>query len=353
MQLLVVGSTYESGLACRKLAGLSSVDKIWSLPMGPAGYAMAATRTTLDESNETFPGRLLPHLHFRNKWGHKLFTIDLPGFHVIKLTNSDKLPELAKIERLPASLSIVDTTPQDNAFVCVLSDGSELHVQGTLWATGTRPSAPSASAPYRNPSPGAVACWGFRRNDLLDLKAWEFRTALGKSLELLPLPEGLVSVRMRFKASTAPRQSACDLRKLFEEFGSDVEAILEDVADDDIHAWLEDDLWPNFQPKVGTIALGASSVNSPALTTFGWATTLAQLQVSSLHDSLSTGCWSPLDWNPTFERAIRPFTTSERYLRHALHYDNALIRPLRDTLLRWLPSSFLATQLKQHLSLPG
>jgi hypothetical protein len=234
-----------------------------------------------------------------------------------------------------------------------MSDGSELLCTGVLFADGPRSKARELMERTSRSrwDPLSVACWSFVRQDPLALKSWEFRTDLGKSVELLPLPEGLVRVKLRFRTPNGARLLPAELRDLFSEFGPDLAALLEDLPPDSISFW-DDEEPPRvaFSPLPGTLAVGQAALGIPLLESFDWALRLAKHQLDRVVESLLAQHWDPSAWEPACQEALRPMMASERYLRGSLHYDNALLRPLRDLLMRVIPAGVLLERVKSRLS---
>lgn len=328
------------------------MERVWSLPGPAAGYAVVSTGWgNLPSALRAAPARSVERVVLRDRWGKHLMGHRLDGYRSLKLPQ-DSLARTAITEPLQAGVELVRCR-QSEGVVCQLSDGSELACTGVLFADGPFSRARDLMervAPGR-PDKASVACWSFVRQDLLDLQAWEFRTALGKSVELLPLPEGRLRVKLRFRTPAGARQMPAELRDLFSEFGPEVESLLEGVEAESISYWDEGEpARVAFSPLPGTLALGQAALGASLLETFDWNSRLVRAQLQRLVESLLAGHWDPTAWEPACQESVRPLLDSERYLRAKLHYDNALLRPLRDLVLRLVPSGVLVDKVKGRLA---
>jgi hypothetical protein len=158
-------------------------------------------------------------------------------------------------------------------------------------------------------------------------------------------------VKLRFRTTCGARQSAAQLKELFTEFGPDMEALLEGVEAESISYWEEEDpVKVAFSPLPGTLALGQAALGVPLLETFDWTCRLAKRQMERVVESVLAEHWDPTAWEPACQEALRLLLASERYLRGALHYDNALLRPLRDLALRLVPAGVIVERVKGRLA---
>lgn len=332
---------------------MAGVERVFSLPGAGSSWAVISSRLgQTPAALREAPGRPIDRLVLRDRWGKQLMSQPLDGYQSLFLS-SEARARGSNIEALEPGLELVRCRKSEGV-VCQLSDGSELVCTGVLFADGPfsrgRDLMERVSRSHRDKQ--AVACWSFVRQDLLDLRSWEFRTALGKSVELLPLPGGRQRVKLRFRTPSGARQLPAQLRELFSEFGPEVESLLEGVEPDSISYWDEEEpARIAFCPLPGTLALGQAALGLPLLESFDWDLRLTRAQLERVVESLLAGHWDPPAFEPHCWEALRPLLASERYLRGSLHYDNALLRPLRDVMWRLLPSSLLASRLKERLTL--
>jgi hypothetical protein len=99
----------------------------------------------------------------------------------------------------------------------------------------------------------------------------------------------------------------------------------------------------------GTLALGEAALGVPLLGTFDWGLRVARRQIERVVESVMAENWEPESWEPQCQDTLRPLLRSERFLRVSLHYDNPLLRPLRDLAIRLIPSGVLMERLKGRL----
>ncbi len=340
-------------MACEVLGGIAGVERVWNLPTPGTAYTVVSSSMTPPPSWREVKSRSLPRVTLRDRWGKLLLGHSLEGFASLAFP-SVGVARTPLLQTLESSVSLVRCRPEEGGALCSLSDGTELACTGVVFADGPRSVARTLidRSLARKDDRKAVVCWSFVRRDLLDLSAWEFRTALGKSVEQLPLPEGKVRVKLRFKTDVGARQTPAQLKELFSEFGPDIEALLEGVEEAEIEHWVEED--PSrvaFCPFPGTMALGQAALGTPILDTFDWAIRLSKRQMERVVESVVVDHWNPTAWEPTFQEAWKPLQTSERYFRLALHYDNALLRPLRDVALRLLPAGVVIDRVRRRLDL--
>ena len=340
-------------MACRVLSGIVGVEKVWSLPGGGGGHAILSSGLANPSEWRALPSRALNRVVLRDRWGKHVVGHPLPGFEVLKLPPAPAASDL-KVEHLDASLGLVRCRRGEGGVTCQLSDGSELIGTGVIFADGARSRGRELMERLsrQRVDPDGVACWSYVRPDLLDLQAWELRTALGKSVEQLPLPEGKVRVKLRFRTPYGAKQDAGELLSLFSDFGPDMESLLEGVDGQSITYWEEEEpAGVVFCPLPGTIALGEAALGVPLLSSFDWSMRLCKRQMERVVESLLADSWDPEAFEPAFQDTLRPLLASERFFRRALHYDNALLRPLRDLALKLVPSGILVERLKNRLGI--
>lgn len=235
-----------------------------------------------------------------------------------------------------------------------LSDSTELACQGVLFGDGEdsqiksfwdKPAVPSHAGQE-------VRCWSFSAQNIIGVKSWEYRWAPGKSVELLPLPQERLSVRLRFKSRYGGELSVIELRELYSEFGSDMTALLESPDLDNISCRLEKPVdAPSFFPAPGCFALGRAAWSPGTFLASSWLERFVEQQLATVLDQGQ----NPKLLGESFEAQSREFleelSQKSKFATQQLHLDNALIRSLRGALLTLLPSSFVARKLKARLKL--
>ncbi len=287
----------------------------------------------------------------RTRWGKQIVSLPLEGYSSLRIADLEAVRS-GPAEMLDPQLDLLRTQKGAEGVTCSFSDGSDLLCDGVFYCDGPNSvgrkflSKRVADTADRR----AVACWSFIRRDLLNANAWEFRTALGKSVEQLPLPSGLVRVKLRFQTPYGARQTASDLRELFSEFGPDMEALLEGLEPEQIQFFEERDVEGlAFSPTPGTLALGEAALGLPLLGSFDWGVRATRRQLERIVESLLVENWEPEAFEPTFREVLSPILKAERYLRGTLHYDNVFLRPLRDIALRLTPESVLRDRVRSRL----
>lgn len=338
-------------MACEVLAGITGVERVWSLPGPEPGYAIASNLASAPPSGlRQIPSLPIKRVVLRDRWGKRLMGHALDNYRALELPRHGA-SRTSVVEPLDAGLQLVRVR-RDEGVVCQMSDGSEHVCTGVIFADGARSRGRELmERPPRGRADAAgVACWSFLRSDPLDMQVWEFRTAMGKSVELLPLPAGKLRVKLRFRTSHGARQLPAELCDLFSEFGPDLAALLEGVDVSAIsYCEEEDPLKVAFSPLPGTMALGQAALGVPLLESFDWALRLSRMQMERVVESLLADNWDPIAWEPAFQESLKPILDSERYLRKGLHYDNALLRPIRDVALRLIPAGILVDRVKGRL----
>ncbi len=287
----------------------------------------------------------------RNRWGRQIVSLPLDEVSTLKVRDVEAARQ-GPAQFLDPQLELQRTQKGAEGVLCTFSDGSDLLCDGVVFCDGPN-SVGRKFLSRRTPdvaATSAVACWGFVRRDLLMTSSWEFRTALGKSVEQLPLPDGLVRVRFRFRTPYGARQTASELRELFSEFGPDIEALLEGVEPEQIQFHEERDAEAiSFTPTPGTLAIGEAALGLPLLGSFDWSVRAARRQLERVVESLLVENWEPEAFEPVFREVLAPILKAERYLRATLHYDNVFLRPLRDIALRLTPESVLRDRVRGRL----
>ncbi len=358
MRFLVLGSTLEAAMALEFLQGFEGVEKIWHLP-GGGGRIGVLAETPLPRDWTAFPTETVNRALIRDRWGKTLIKFKLPNYRVMEIPEGC-LSRNGKVETLSPGTELLRTrrtTGEDgiDQVSCEFSDGSELVGRGVILADGVRSKGRElmkSVSPLKPLDARANACWTFVRQDLLSLEAWEFRSAPGKSVEQLPLPNGRVRVKLRFRTSVGSRLGSAELRDLFSEFGADMAALFENVPDENISYLLEETpVQTEFSPIPGSVALGQAGLGTPLLECFDWSSQMVKSQLERIAESLLHDLWDPEAWEPEFRDAQKRILRGERFLRGALHYENPLLRPLRDTVIRWLPTSLMASKVQERLAL--
>ncbi len=333
------------------LSEISTVEKVWGLPSPAPHYSVLTPiiiKPGLFREVETCP---VTRAVLRDRWGRQILSFPLQEYFTLRTSEAQLVPG-DKEESLDSQLSLIRTRNGEEGVICSLSDGSEIVCDGVLYCDG--PSSQgrkmlvhSGAAPS---DPSAVTCWSFVRRDLLRPNAWEFRTALGKSVEQLPLPDAMVRIKLRFRTTYGAHQTAAELRELFSEFGPDMEALLEGVEPEEIS--FVEERSPSqlaFSPTPGTLALGEAALGVPLLGTFDWSGRMVRRQMERVIESVLTENWDPTAFEPHCHDVSKPILKAERYFRGALHYDNVFLRPLRDLALRFTPESVLRDRVKSRL----
>ena len=344
-------------MALEFLQGFEGVDKVWHLP-GRGGRFAVLPGAPLIRDWAALPNETVDRALLRDRWGKTLLEFKLPHYHVLEFPDG-RLSNSSKVETLSVGNELLRTRRTlgdggEEQVSCEFSDGSELVIRGVILADGVRSKGRELMKPVarKGLDPRANACWTFVRQDLLNVKAWEFRTAPGKSVEQLPLPGGRVRVKLRFRTSVGSRLGCAELRDLFSEFGSDMTALFENVPDENISYLPEENpVQSQFTPMPGCVALGQAGLGTPLLECFDWNYRMVTGQFERMAESLLHDLWEPEAWEPEFRETQKWILKGERFLRSGLHYENPLLRPFRDTLVRWLPTSLIASKILDRLAL--
>lgn len=350
MRLLVVGTTVEAAQALHTLLPCDKVEQLFHLA-GESGPCY-----TIFSKRARPPGGLscshkeLKKFLIRDRWGKKVSSLSLKGFAVHRLDLEP--PKDSKLEVLPPKLEVERTRACEGTLEVGLSDGSDLLCDGVLFADGPRSRALVLAKDRPSPDDQAeVGCWSFIRQDLLDLKDWEVRWAAGKSVEQLPLPEGKVRVSLRFRSKHGSRLDPTELKNLFSEFGSDMEALFEDVEAEQIEYRQEGRPTPAFQPVPDCLALGEAGLGCRLLDAFDWRQELLRVQLEAVKQQVESGSWSSAEAVKKSEERAAELLEAELFFRSTVHYDNLFLRPLRDFLFGLIPDAFAASKLRARLEL--
>lgn len=335
------------------LSEVSTIEKVWGLPSPAPIYSILSPVILKPALFREVKTCSIPRALVRDRWGRQILSLPLEQYSTVR--TAEVHPSRSdKVKELDPQLSLLRTKLEESGVACSFSDGSELVCDGVIYCDGPASVGRKMLVPSRSEvsDPDTVTCWSFVRRDLLSPNGWEFRTALGKSVEQLPLPEGQVRVKLRFRSKFGARQTAAQLRDLFSEFGPDMEALLEGVEADEIV--LSEERSPSqitFCPSPGAVALGEAAIGTPILGTFNWAARAARRQLERVVESILAENWEPSAYEPHAREVLEPILKSERYFRRALQYDNVLLRPLRDLLLRLTPESFVRERVRSRLVL--
>lgn len=333
------------------LSEVSTVEKVWGLPTPAPVYSILSPVILKPALFREIKTCSVPRALLRDRWGRQILSLPLEQYSTVR--TAEVHPSRSdKVEELDPLLFLVRTKVEDSGVACSFSDGSELICDGVLYCDGPASIGRKMLVPSKAQAgdPHTVTCWSFVRRDLLSPNCWEFRTALGKSVEQLPLPEGQVRVKLRFRSKFGARQTAAQLRDLFSEFGPDMEALLEGVeAEEIVHSQECSPSQIAFCPSPGAIALGEAAIGSPILGTFNWAARVARRQLERVVESILVENWEPSAFEPHCLEVLDPVLKSERYFRRTLQYDNVILRPLRDLLLRITPESLVRDRVKSRL----
>lgn len=352
MRFLVVGSSLEAAQACHALLGVGGVEKVWQLPGRSSDLAVLSPRSGELPVASPLPERPVPRVTLRDVWGKLLLGQALEGYRTVCPGPQGWFPLPADRWQLLASgVSLVRCRREESGVEVQLSDGSELVCQGVLFVDGPQSRGRQLMASLKAPRVDrhAVACWTWVRDDILGAQGWEFVTALGKSVEQLPLPNGQVRVKLRFRSSYQARQTGSELRRLFSEFGPLVEGLLDGLDEAVFDCQVEQESPVTFSPLPGTLALGQAALGRPLLETFDWEQRLLAVQLQRVVESLLVDHWDPAAFEPVCQEALAPLLAAESAFRRGLHYDNALLRPWRDLVLRWMPAGWIMPRVKARL----
>ena len=355
---LVVGTTSEAYTTLEKLSKEVSVGRLFHLPVGLFDSVMLRPDLTSvpDWSGAETEGRTLNKAILRDQWGQSILGLDLPNYLVWEQLSEPMPFQHEKVERLVSGLSIARIQDSEGRRSVGFSDGTEIVCDALLFADGTRSLArslsPASKSKAKPKDKTMVNCWSFQRDDLLDCQGLEYRWALGKSIELLPLAKGRVRITFRFRSPFGGALDRDELAKLFADFGSDVAAMLEGVEADEIRHRVESKPFrPSFTPGSHSLALGLAGLGSNVLQAFDWKHRLVEHQLSLLIEQLSAERLSLESLDQQSLEYWRDLREAERFWTGALHSDWPLLRKLRDLALKLLPKSYLRKKVSQRLLL--
>lgn len=343
--LLVVGSGLEAHLALHRLSSLEFGGKLLQLPR-PVGRE---ERFLFTELADWHAGERGPKAAFLlDIWGKKVLSLALPPLQQFE---PPKAPP-KNVEVLAEGLEINRTVRGEHGLTVSLTDGTDLVCQGVLYCDGPESGCRKF---WDKPVPPnqdvyTVQCWEFSTENLLSIARWEFRWAIAKSVELVPLSQDRLRVRLRFKSRHGSALSTSELQDLFSEFGSDMTALFEGLESDQIQRREETGTSRAVHlPAPGCLALGRAAWSTSGFLTFDWLARFVSKQLHILEEQLRAG---PLN-EPSFEAQsqlmLEELSEAEHYCRRHLHSDNTMLIPLRNLLLTLLPNPLLANQIKKRL----
>jgi hypothetical protein len=338
--LLVVGSGLEAHLVLHELSKLAFDGEIIHLP-APLSDDILFTSSKANW-NQGPPGP--KNAWLVDVWGKKVLSFSPKPLKQFE-------PGPLKVDSMPTGLSVNRTQRGEHGVVATLSDGTDVLCQAVLFCDGLQSGCRkfwdkpvSASA-----DPHLVQRWSFLTENLLNLERWDFRWATAKSLELVPLSENRLRVRLRFKSRHGSKLSASELRDLFSEFGSDITALFENVTDDKIDQCEETSTFAVHRPAQGCLALGRAAWSHAPFLTFDWLATLVGKELNILKEQLRTGLVQEESFEAQAREVYHDFHQTELFFRRQLHSDNTLLNPLRNLILSILPNGLLAAQVKKRL----
>jgi hypothetical protein len=281
-------------------------------------------------------------------WGKKVLSTPLPPLQQFEPPKQSP----ANVEVLAEGLEINRTQRGENGLTATLTDGTDLLCQGVLYCDGPESGCRKfwdKPVPAQ-PDPYTVQCWEFSTQNLLRIERWEFRWAVAKSVELVPLSQDRLRVRLRFKSRHGSALSTSELQDLFSEFGSDMTALFEGLKSEQIQHREETGMTRAVHlPAPGCLALGRAAWSSNGFLTFDWLARLVSKQLDVLEEQLRAGPLNEASFEAQSKVMLEELAQGELYFRRHLHSDNTLLIPLRNLLLTILPNSFLANRLKQKL----
>ncbi len=359
MNVLVVGSRFEAYWAMVALSEVSEVERIFHLRPSDAvsvppevliAPRVVAPLSLLGQGRGTVE---VSKCVVRDRWGKQVLQLDLPALEARDFS-SQLRAEAKKIQTLPEGVDLARTSVVDDGLELGLSDGSEVVCALAIFADGQNSRCRAFVGPPEHPAgdPATVGCWTFRRSDLLNLRQWDYRWSLGKTVEQVPLPNDQVRVKFRFRSPYGARLKISDLKSTFSEFGSDMEALFDNVSEEQIEFTYErDPELLTFFPARRCFALGRSAWGSGILETFDWEMDFVGRQLKILTEALGRETWDEARVAEQCQKEWERSSKAERFLRSALHYDNVLLRPLRDLLVTAIPNNLLSKHLRPRLLL--
>lgn len=343
--LLVVGSGLEAHLALHRLSSLEFGGNLLHLPR-PVGRE---ERFLFTGQSDWHSGKSGPKAAFLlDIWGKKVLSIPLPPLQ--QFEPPTKVPE--GVEVLAEGLEINRTQRGEQGLTVSLTDGTDVVCQGVLYCDGPQSGCHKF---WDKPVPAqpdsyTVQCWQFSTQNLLNIERWEFRWATAKSVELVPLSEDRLRVRLRFKSRHGSALSTSELQDLFSEFGSDMTALFEGLQSEQIQRREETGAVRAVHlPAPGCLALGRAAWSTTGFLTFDWLSRFVSKQLGVLEEQLRAGPLNETSFEAQSRVMLEELAQGELYFRRHLHSDNTLLIPLRNLLLSLLPNALLATQLKKKL----
>lgn len=347
-----MGSGFEAQLALGRLATLEFGGKLIHLPAPVApgegrGYVGGSWKNTLglDGGDSAAPKRAV----LKDIWGKNVLQLPLPHLYRV---DPELSPLPTGVESLAQGLKIKRTSTSESGVTVTFDDGTDFQCQGVLFADGSDSQGKLFwDKPTRLSEPvEGVRCWTFTCANLAGLEEWQFRWATAKSVEVYPWGEGL-RVHLRFNSPFGGKLTVAELRELFSEFGSDMAALFENLADSDILLSEEGPVAAVYRPARGCISLGRAAWNRPPLMLFDWLGRATWVQLEILLEQIRTGSLNAESFEAQCRERLRPLMQAEQFARTHLHSDRVLLKPFRDLLLKLLPNSFWAPRIQQKLAL--
>lgn len=278
-------------------------------------------------------------------WGKKILSFSLPPLFEFKALSES-------FETLPSGLEINRTQRGESGVTVTFSDGSDQICQGVLFCDGPNSDCRKFwDKPVPAKSDGdTVQRWTFLAKNLLNVDRWDFRWATAKSVELVPLSEERLYVKLRFKSRHGSNLSTAELADLFSEFGSDMTALFENVTDSDISQTEETaQTRAVHRPAPGCFALGRAAWSGTPFLTFDWLGRFVEKELDLVAEQLRTGTFQEEALEAQARELQSELSESELYFRRWLHSDNTLLNPIRNLLLSLLPNAFLSARVRKHL----
>lgn len=356
LDFLVVGKTSEAYFALEKLSKEVSVGRLFHLSAGHSESVILRPdlKTVPLWSGAKTEGLILKQATLRDQWGKTILSLALPDYLVWEQSQDPLALSHNKVESLAQGLSIARIQDSDGRRAVSFSDGTEILCDALLFADGTRSFArgllPAGKA--KSTDKNMVNCWSVIRNDLLGCQGLEYRWALGKSIELLPLANGRVRITFRFRSTFGGALDREELSVLFSDFGSDVAAMLEGIQADQItHSVESKPFHPAFVPSPHSFALGLAGLGTTVLQGFDWKHRFVERQLNLLVEQISAGKLSLDSLDQQSLEYWRELRQAEKFWSGALHSDWPLLRKLRDLALKLIPKSFLRRKVAEKLLL--
>lgn len=341
---LLVGSGLEAKLAQSCLAELGTTATLHHLPVPSTEPDFTFVRRGVLASDHDGPKKV----RVTDVWGKSALELSLPDLVFVESGS------LQAAKSFPAGLTVTRTSTGEDGVLAVLSDGTDFLCRGVIFADGRGSQAHKFwDKPAKlSQDPYTVKAWSFVAPNFQELKTWDFRWAAAKSVELIPLPEGRIWVKLRFKSNYGTNLSVPELRDLFSEFGSDMAGLFEDLTDEAITFSEECQLSHSvFSPAPGCVALGRAVWSTDPMLCFDWLSHFVDRQLKILGEQIRLESWNSESFEAQCRDALKTLSQAERFARKHLHNDNPFLRPLRNFIVGLLPNSILAPQLKKRLFL--